>query len=197
MITITTATTTHSLIDPVEVELSLSLEQFAARRLAIQATQMIERYCGRILVSETVTERLPGAGTETLMLSRYPVTEVTSVLDAGGSEITDYLLVAERGWLVRESGSWRQPLRDVGIFSASSGLSYAPNYTVEYTGGYTWATCPEDLRQAVLDIAGLINSGATSRPYASESIGDWSYTRGGGGIFTGVSDTLNNYRVLG
>ena len=187
----------HSIIDPMRLEISMGLAPFEARELAEQATRMVEGFCGRILVRETVTEKVTSQGTEIIRLSRYPVIEIES-FKYNDQELTDYNLDPDRGWLIRTSGVWSPSVRTEGYYAPFEVPSRNPNYTIKYSAGYTQYTCPGDLRSAVMDIAqGIYQQSQTgASPYSSESIGDWSYTRGSQGLMTAIKDRIGPYRRL-
>lgn len=102
-----------------------------------QATRLIQTYCGRELFDAERDEELDGGGTDRLVLTEHPVTELVSV-EEDGREIpaTELVLYANEGLLVR----------DGAVFSKGS-----RNVLVTYRAGY--AAVPEDLELACLKTA--------------------------------------------
>lgn len=111
-----------------------------AEELINQASAMAERYCGRVLASQSVTSVVDAPGGTALILPEYPVSAVTSVfIDTArefgaATEVTDYYLEAPTGILFRDTGfgSGRRVVK------------------VIYTAGY--ATVPADLSQAIVEL---------------------------------------------
>lgn len=98
---------------------------------------VIFRECGTSFVAESVTERLDGGGTDTLILSRPYVLSITSA-SVGGVALTQAELDAlflRGGLLYRPTG-----------YTWASGRG---NVTVTYSAGYATAP-PADLKEAAL-----------------------------------------------
>jgi hypothetical protein len=146
---ITTVVTPATSIDLTKVEklvsdLSLDENYDGAflKRAITAASREVSRYCRRTFVVETVRDDIfmRSCG-ETLLLSRFPVKEITS-LSEDGSALTaddDYKVDPETGMIFRATSSGR--LTDWP----------AENISVTYQAGYS--IIPEDLEKAVLRIA--------------------------------------------
>ena len=154
-----------------------------------------ESYTGRRFVSTARTEYYDGDGTDTLCLAQYPITAVSSLnIDNNRSfaSLTD-IDVSTSLQIAKESGIitlWNY----ASTFTAGIG-----NVKIVYTAGYTSATCPWDLKLAVLKLA--------SRDYAnayqsrrvgldSENIGDKSLTISKDGIPSDVKSVFDRYRAF-
>lgn len=111
-----------------------------AEELINQASEIAERYCGRVLASRSVTSVMDAPSGDVLVLPEYPVTAVTSVrvdptrVFGADSEITDYYLKGATGMLIRDSGF-------------GSGRSAVQ---VVYAAGYT--SVPADLAEAAVEL---------------------------------------------
>jgi len=192
------------LVNPVRVELALCVDESAARRLVDIATSIIERHCSRTFALETVTEKIAGRGTNVLRLQRFPVVEITEFQNF--VEDSDYYLDAEKGWLIKASGTWSeipnvfnliQPVCVPAAYPAS-------NYTITYKAGYSQDNMPMDLQDACTALCKSLSNYDIDRLLGSQTIGDWSYTLSAGafgvakglGSFAAILQGLNHYRVL-
>lgn len=107
----------------------------------VRASSAIAKETRRVFGIETVTETLDGSGSRLLGLSRYPIFEVTEVLE-DGTAITDYSVEdAEVGALYRANGWGRSGgLRMWGTEAYNSGYilpGYQDlRYSVTYRAGY-------------------------------------------------------------
>jgi len=163
-----------------------------------RASEFIENYCHRVFTSTfatfTETEYYDGTGSQFLLLRAFPVTSVTSVKEWETStnaatttytEHTDYTVFLDEGIIYRSSG-WARRRK---------------GWQVVYVAGY--ATIPEDLKGACLEIAKLYWAMRDKRGLKSESIGDYSYTTdglvssgadGGTGLPSDVVVVLDSYK---
>lgn len=146
-------------------------------------------------------EKVPGYGTDSLVLDLTPVLSVASVVLPDGTAVTDYTK-HENGVLFREAGwPFTGRLRG-GLPPAADPIagSEAPTIEVTYTGGWVtpgqaatpgWSgdprSLPFDLEEAVLQTCvGLYLRRGQDSSIASESMGDYSVSYrnpvGAGGI---------------
>ncbi|WP_116048601.1 hypothetical protein [Amycolatopsis palatopharyngis] len=138
------------------------------------ATGLVEDDIGQSLVSSTDTVELTPTYTRTLVLPRWPVTAITSVVVSGETlvEGTDYTWETA-GLLIRVSGCWDEKV------------------TVVYTAG--WDPIPASVKGLVLEVA----SGSWGNVGAkkSEKIGDYSasWVREGMSLSTTDRKTLARY----
>lgn len=136
-----------------------SAEETQAQQAIDAAIGTIEEYTGQPLEQSTDTVTLDGPGTTTLVLPRWPVTEITSITLVEDAEVLtegfdeDYTW-SENGIVKRRCGSW--PCDQQSI-------------TVVYTAGYT--TVPIALKRIVWRMAATEDANPTG--YESERIGDW------------------------
>ena len=109
-----------------------------------RVTAGFEKYCDRKFESRTYTERYDGDGSDHLYLKNFPITSVSGIFDdsdwawAASTELTSttYRIEDEIG-IVRKSGY---------VFTEGT-----QNLQATYTGGYSEATMPGDLKQACVD----------------------------------------------
>lgn len=149
------------------------------------ASTIVERYCNRKFLSTAYTETRSGNGMRFLLVNNPPMTAFTNiaVVDDDGTS-TDY---ASTNFRYNEEGLIRpDPEGDLERFP----LGFQ-NLVVTYTGGF--ATIPEDVQEAVIQVAvalaatrGLLSAG-TDPSMKSETLGDYSYTRGDMGGANGFS----------
>ena len=209
------------LVDPEVVRKQASLPDdetgaSEAALLADQVSAMAVTYTDREFAVEVVEEYVQGGGTPRLMLSRWPVVEVLEVESTDGAIIPNYMVDKKRGMLVSTEGPFKDGSmlgRDITTHRRAGGLG-APNYRVKYRAGYALPCMeapetegapplPMDLQQALVSAAvTLWQWRGRDSSLVSESIGDWSWTRGAmattgmTGVpaeFRGVVGILNKY----
>lgn len=112
------------------------------------AEGLADQACSRTLEAASVTEYFDvGEYQSSVVLGRYPVVSVTSVVeDASDTSPTtltssDYILDTPSGILRRDGASWPVGARSVAV---------------TYTGGYTTATLPAGLRRALLQLVAWV-----------------------------------------
>lgn len=166
MLTVTSAATDTKLIDVAIVRAVLGIdgpgEDDALTGYIKRASDVIARHCKRTFAVETVSEQFRlDRLQEDLLLSRYPVVAVTSIVENGTtlSDGTDYEVDAAKGIVTRlynDRAAW-WPMRKV---------------TVVYCAGYTLpADAPEALQQACLQLVKAYYLGADRDPLIrSESV---------------------------
>ena len=187
-------------LDVVKAELAItdtSQDDFLARAIS-QISRSIANYCNRVLVKEKVTDTIYSRlGRDQLMLTRFPVIDVTSATVADGTggqtaltENTDFVVDKDRGWLIR--------LGSTGVPTSW----YTSPSTVTYEAGYE--TIPDDLQQAATRMISARYHGRgrdpTLRSRSQPGIGDETYWVGAIPGMTGpfpddVLAILDNYRV--
>jgi len=181
--------------------------------LVSAADAFVKRYCGRSFESGPYTQVYNGTGDESLQLTEYPVTSITSVTQKftdGTTSVLDsdtyrfesvtgllYRTFTGRGRYVRQdSTSWRndtEPAQRFGnAYIWSKGYQ---NYTIVYVGGY--ATIPDDLKLLVWKIVDwwFAGSGEDSSKQ-SESIGAYSYTKSTDKIPPEIRVMLDMWKVV-
>lgn len=173
MLEVLTAAASRNLtsLERVKAELEITddtLDAFLTEEIPV-ASAAVLNVLGWFAISERVRETLPGHGTNRLMLSRTPVTNVESVLHHG-SAITDYVLEdAKAGFLFRARG-WEWTVGTGwglgGVYPVAR--SEEPQFAVTYTGGWTVPdvdastfTLERDIEKAVIKtIAAALKGGA-------------------------------------
>jgi hypothetical protein len=121
-------------------------------RLIVQASSAVERYCGRIFAQQKYREILlmPPLPDRIILLSRWPIVSVTSLL-LGTTAVTDYRIeVAESGLLYLTGDGWWD-------------LESSSEWTAEYVAGYILPTqttppaptgdaLPGDVERATIEV---------------------------------------------
>ena len=166
MITVTTAATNSKLVDVSVVRSMLGIdgtgEDESLAGYIDRASDVIARHCKRVFGLEVVSEQLRlDRLQEELILARYPVVDLTSVV-ADGTTLavsTDFEVDKAKGWLTRlynDRPCW-WPIGKV---------------TIVYSAGYTLpAEAPQALQQACLQLVKAFYLGADRDPLIrSESV---------------------------
>lgn len=168
--------------------------------LVAQADRAIKTWTRRSLESTSSVEYPRGYGTKTLRLREQPVTSVTEVrIDVTRvftSSLTlltadvDYKLI--NGMLYRLNGVWPAARENrIGLL-ADALIPSDGVIKVSYIGGY--ATLPDDLVLAAdMLVAHLYKMRQDGEAMISESLEDFSYTRGSG---DGDPDPLRHIKRL-
>lgn len=180
-------------------EFGSSSERGVVEQHLKEAYDTIRTETGREFVSQSRVEYHDGVGSEYLFLKAYPVTSITSiaVLSPDGTETalaaSEYDFDAKTG-IVALTGSL--DVRGGAVVENFGGVRFvtgglgrgvyrSPAFDggfrrvkVTYTGGYTAANVPSDLKRAEMDIAKLrYNERGRDAALSSESLGDYSYSR--------------------
>jgi hypothetical protein len=160
-----------------------------------RASSLIEKYIGRSIKSATYIEEYDGNHTGMIALKNYPLTAITSVETITG-EIGDpdydSLDTDEYSLLNKDTDSYSQP----GIIRIARRYMGHDRYRITYTAGY--ATVPEDLKQACVDLCGFLSGSAKSSGVKSETLGEYSITYGNTGdpiTSSGIKFVLDMYRT--
>jgi hypothetical protein len=160
------------------------------------ATKWVKDYCNRPLgwATQAVVEYATPNDADTIVLKCDPVTAISAIYIVKNAATAYTFTTPEYEWteggVVRLTGNavagwndWRWGTFPIGAYvfdKPSFGMGIAC-VKVEYTGGY--ATIPEDLQQAVVEIVkGLYQQRTEDTTIESEKLGDYSYKRTAGGI---------------
>lgn len=165
MITVTTPATNSKLIDVAIVRNVLGIdgtgEDEALGAYIDRASDVISRHCKRVFGLETVVEQFrPDQCLAELILSRFPVVEITSIVEDGTTlAAADYEVNKANGCITRLHGDrpcYWSTLKIVATYSA----------------GYTLpAEAPQALQQACLQLVKAYYLGADRDPLIrSESV---------------------------
>ena len=148
ILTVTTAADTHDLtvLDTVKEELGRTVSATDAQltRWIHEASTQIASHCRRVFAAETVQEVFHGvSGADELILSRRPVTSITSVTEDDDTALaaTYYEIEADTGLLYRLDGTgYRERW-------------HASRVTVVYVGGYSLlGNLPRDIEAATVQL---------------------------------------------
>ncbi|MDB5415098.1 MAG: hypothetical protein JWR10_3433 [Rubritepida sp.] len=178
ILTVTVAATVRNLAELVSVKAELDLGDGAdgadlLRRIRAVSTA-IDRFCGRTLARETLQEVVrPVRALDVLVLSRYPVASITSIVADGATLVagTDFEADLETGRIWRLSGDVRCCWRCRKITAL-----YAAGYLLP---GQVGANLPEDITRACI-VAVTASYQAKGRDpllrsEASQDVGQKSY----------------------
>ena len=194
MLTVTTPATTYDLtvVETVRAELGITdrAEDENLARWITQASRIIAEYCNRVFARETVSEtfRLATRNGD-LLLSRYPVVSIASVIDNGETLAeTDYEFASATGVLTRLSDDtptcW--PLGKI---------------VVTYTAGYSLlGDLPYGIERAAILLVNQYRYAAERDPQLrseqTEGVGSSSYFDGleAGGLSPEVRGLLKDHR---
>jgi uncharacterized phiE125 gp8 family phage protein len=155
------------------------------------ASERIETHCGRLFASEAITEYIDGSGTTELVLSRRPVTELTSVRVDADREFAEETEVDSSELVLRAEAGVVE--RVVGIAGALFPRG-ASNVRVEYTAGY--ATAPDDIGLACVKLAAAwyAHASAGADGISRETLGEYSAVYRTSGLPADVEAILVPYR---
>jgi hypothetical protein len=168
-----------------------------------QATAAIERYLGRIVARERVTERLRlDASTVCCVLERRPVVTIHAVTVVGQAlDATRYRVENPSAGLLRLEGSGPNALWDElvgqygqGDYGYRSGPPRTLVYEIDYTAGFAVpgqgidpVTLPDDLEAACqLAVRGVLERQERSAGVVSEKLGDASWTYAPAAVTAGL-----------
>jgi hypothetical protein len=125
----------------------------------------LDWYFGEPRAAEQI---LDGTGTPALFLRQYLVNSTVTVHERAG---------VGYAWEVVDSEDYEFEVGGRGLFHSLVWTRGNRNYRVRYTEGFT--TMPGDVEQLILDIvAARWNNRENDPMMKSETIGDYSYTRG-------------------
>lgn len=169
--------------------------------LLVKATKIVERYVGYPLRHASYAETLPGFDSNVLMASRTPIQAVNQIW-----HLPEYSPVTTSSYYVNNPDAGLVH-RDLGFYW-TAGIGYdldahvIPNselrvFQMDYDAGYvligsttTFETVPEDLEEAVLDVATMLyRSVGQDVNVQSQRVGDLSITwdRGRGDLAFGMT----------
>ncbi|WP_175683843.1 phage head-tail connector protein [Burkholderia cenocepacia] len=167
-------------------------------RLITAASQFVQTYLNRTIVSTAYNERYTGSGSNTLALPNYPISAVSSVAIRGvpiaaspdgvqvGYTFDDRFL-----YLIGNVGFSRFPNGADGQFPKWPPLGVQ----VSYTAGF--ASTPPDIEQAVLELIGLKYAGdRTHFGQVSKTVNGEVVSFSMADMPASVRTLLNNYRKV-
>lgn len=160
MLTIVTQATTFDLttLDVVKSELGITNNENDANliRWIHEASEIVATYCNRVFGLETLEETLRGClGREELILSRFPVTEITSIVE------DDVTLDADDWEIDWDSGLVYRLSDDVRIAWEGDKV------VITYQAGYDLLDgLPRDVEKATIELMKLAYFGARRDPLA-------------------------------
>lgn len=165
MLTVTTPATKFNLVTVADARAALGLfdrsDDDALTGFVDRASDVCARHCKRVFAEETITETFRlDLHQDNLILSRYPVGEITSVVENGETlDAGAYELNAESGLLIR-------------LHSDRPCWWPYGKITVVYRAGYALPdAAPEGLRQAALQLVKAYYYGTDRDPLMrSESV---------------------------
>jgi len=120
--------------------------------LLASALSEAQKYCGRMFEQAQFTEYLQGDGGDTLIIKNTPISTAVSVSvydDSDRAFGVDTLIAAADLDIWLDEGIIKY---DGNVFAESK----VRNVKVVYTGGYTAATVPADLKQALIFLVGAL-----------------------------------------
>jgi uncharacterized phiE125 gp8 family phage protein len=151
-------------------------------RLITAVSANVESYLNRKILVASYTEWYDGTGTDRLLLTQYPVTAVQSVM-MDGVTVSAAADATSTGW----------SFDDVGIFYQFGKFTRnRQNVKVTYTAGY--ATAPQDIQQAVLELASMRYRERDRIGHASKSVGGETTAFVTSAMPDSVKVLLNNWR---
>jgi uncharacterized phiE125 gp8 family phage protein len=194
ILTVTEAATDFDIVDLAAIKSALGIvdsnEDAALTDFLGRASDVIARHCRRAFALETVQEQFRlDRWREELILSRYPVVEVTSIVEAGLSLAgTDYEVDKAKGMLTR-------------LYQDRPCWWPAQKIVVTYRAGYDLPTgAPEALQQACIQLVKSYYMASDRDPMVrSESVDNISaasYFVTADYLPPDVSALLNQFRKL-
>lgn len=162
------------------------------------AGDFIRRFTGRVFAQETVIETIRGFGTHYLPLSRYPITNIASVM-LRGEVITDYEISDPSAGLLFRKNGWEWSAASYnGISNDPIPHSESYEYSIQYTGGYCMPCAegctrnfPYDLEQAAIELIQMYMD-QTPMNISQVKVGDYSVSYRSG-VPASILGVLNQY----
>lgn len=195
MITVTTPARKFNLADLSVVRTALDVvdnsEDEALTAFLNRASDVIARHCNRVFALETVTEQLRlDRCQEEVILARYPVGEVTSIVAENGTTLTvsDFEVDKDKGIITRlhnDRPCWWSPCKT----------------TIVYSAGYDLPTdAPEALQQACIQLVKSYYMGSDRDPLVSSestnALSSASFYRDTGHLPPDVHALLRQFRKI-
>lgn len=155
------------------------------------ASRSVEKYCNRVFLSDTVSERYIINQSQRIYLRRTPVTSVSRVeiyqqsdpvksdscgyvtsYDSSDTNLTEIRVDVKLEYVLDPSNGVMTFINP--YVNTCNTLQYF--YKIEYTGGFDY--CPEPVKLAIAQItSGMYSAARYDESLQSEKIGDYSYSR--------------------
>lgn len=167
-----------------------------------QATDMIERYCGRRFLQATYTDEIYSpTGGHYIKVRNYPITTLSTVDYSNGDfHNPNFTGLDPSLFALLSNGGF-----DSGLIYFSGHLfPNVNNWRVTYIGGYPLADIPWDLKEALNTLVAYFFGSSKMTPgLKSETLGRYGYVRetpsaaGRGPIKNlGLDEILDQYRTI-
>jgi hypothetical protein len=159
----TSSSSTLSLVSLSRARINLSLADLTDLELQTYldtASQLFMTLTNRKYWSDEYEDIISGDGSRTYLTRVHPLISVDEIEFDNGTKFTssDIKIGEETGFIYAKD------------FSFTSGVL---NITIRYTAG--WANIPEDIQEAICNLAALQYSNPTAQDMQAESILDYSY----------------------
>lgn len=156
-------------------------------KLLISAVSIsIEKYCNRIFIQANYEEIQDGDGTLDILVKNPPIGSVTEITEDDIVVSSDwYVIYADEGCIKRkDSGAWAKGIQ---------------NIVIKYSGGWSQADLPKDLKWACLQWVHLMWKRKEDQRVgvSSWNFGDQSVSFITEEIPTQIKPVLDRYRILG
>ena len=172
-------------------------------RTITRASAAAAQFCNRVFPAEMVVETifverdvqpfLNYGGVDPLVLKRYPIGTIASIVEGVGTAVTvldpasDFTVDQEKGWIIR-------------LDSTGNPKNWkATQFVVTYTGGYT--SIPYDIQDAISRMVWTRYAERSRDPFIQRQriygVEEVEYIKQSeeGNLSSDVSDILDNYRV--
>lgn len=127
-------------IPTVETSFDSILENFIN-----ECSEMIERYCGRIFIKKTLTEKYSGNGSRQIMTRNWPIAGITSIHDSLERVFDSSSLVASSNYEAIKNEMYESYLIERYDRKFSNGRQ---NIQIVYDAGYEASNLPSDIKLA-------------------------------------------------
>jgi len=159
------------------LEITTGSDDTYLTNLIKRVSQFIEHYCDREFTAQDIEEIFDGTGTKTYLTQQYPINSITAL-----SRRTSSLKVDD--WDAITSTYFFDKAKRGEIVYVNGFSNNTLGYKLEYNAGY--ATIPDDLEQAAIDLIAYYYNNRKSKNTDSESIGDYSVT------YSKTTDVMND-----
>lgn len=167
--------------------------------LITAAQSMMEEYCGRLFDSSSYEDFIDGCGSAVLIVKNPPIAAITYIRVYAFPGDTNYTTLdsdyytydATSGVIKITPSRGARFFRDTFNETIGPNFGQWPNFTVgfqnvhvKYDGGYTSGTMPAGLKLALYKIVdALFAQTRADMSLSSETLGSYSYSRGGAQAF--------------